>query len=91
MQNIVVIEGEVALTSTISGEIDLTSQICGEIEKVLWVDNRNAYTGDYVVTPTDEEIILETANKIMTDNVIVNPIPSNYGLITWNGSVLTVS
>ena len=24
-------------------------------------------------------------------NVTVNPIPSNYGLITWNGSVLTVS
>ena len=23
--------------------------------------------------------------------VTVNPIPSNYGLITWNGSVLTVS
>lgn len=24
-------------------------------------------------------------------HVIINPIPSNYGLITWNGSTLTVS
>ena len=23
--------------------------------------------------------------------VVVGPIPSNYGLITWNGTILTVS
>lgn len=50
------------------------------------------YTGEYEVTPQKgEAVVLETASRLMTRNVTVNPIPSNYGLITWNGSVLTVS
>lgn len=52
---------------------------------------RPAFEGPYTITPTAEEQILETRNLRMTDNLTVNPIPSNYGLITWNGSVLTVS
>ena len=49
------------------------------------------YSGEYEVTPTEETQVLETAQKLMARNVTVNPIPNNYGLITWNGSVLTVS
>lgn len=49
------------------------------------------YTGSYVVTPTQSTQVLYTDDLRMTDNVTVNPIPSNYGLITWDGSVLTVS
>ncbi len=52
---------------------------------------REPYEGDYVITPTSEAITLETKNKRMTDHVVINPIPNNYGLITWNGSTLTVS
>lgn len=54
-------------------------------------EQRPAYEGSYVATPSAEAQVLETKNLRMTDNVTVNPIPSNYGLITWNGSVLTVS
>lgn len=53
--------------------------------------DRDPYTGDYVVTPSQETQTLETENKRMTGNVTINPIPSNYGLITWNGSIITVS
>jgi len=49
------------------------------------------YDGAYEVTPTEDTQILETHGKIMAHDVQVNPIPNNYGLITWNGSVLTVS
>lgn len=49
------------------------------------------YTGEYEVTPTEETQVLLTLNKNMTQNVTINPIPSNYGKITWNGAVLTVS
>ena len=51
----------------------------------------NPYTGNYTVTPTGETQTLSTADLMMTQDVTVNPIPSNYGLITWNGSTLTVS
>lgn len=53
--------------------------------------DRDPYTGAYEVTPSGETQTLETENKRMTGNVTINPIPSNYGLITWNGSILTVS
>lgn len=49
------------------------------------------YTGPYTVTPNANEQILYTKSKLLGENIIINPIPSNYGLITWNGSVLTVS
>lgn len=49
------------------------------------------YEGDYVVTPTQSTQTLSTAGMKMTDNVTINPIPNNYGLITWNGSIITVS
>lgn len=49
------------------------------------------YGGPYEVTPTSESQTLETNGKRMTGDVVINPIPSNYGLITWNGAFLTVS
>ena len=49
------------------------------------------YTGDYTVTPTEETQTLPTQGLMMNHDVTINPIPNNYGLITWNGSVLTVS
>lgn len=52
--------------------------------------DRDPYTGDYVVTPSEETQTLETYNKRMTDNVTINPIPSNYGRIAWNGATLLV-
>ena len=52
---------------------------------------RDPYTGSYVITPSAETQVLETEELRMTDNLTINPIPNNWGLITWNGSVLTVS
>lgn len=53
--------------------------------------DRDPYTGAYEITPSQETQTLETYNKRMTGNVTINPIPSNYGLITWNGAFITVS
>lgn len=49
------------------------------------------YTGDYTITPSNEMQVLNTIEHRMIDNLTIEPIPSNYGLITWDGSVLTVS
>lgn len=49
------------------------------------------YSGRYEVTPSESTQVLETAYRKMTANVVVNPIPSNYGRITYNGSTITVS
>lgn len=49
------------------------------------------YTGTYEVTPSEYEQVLMTEDRRMTADVVVHPIPSNWGRITWNGSYLTVS
>lgn len=49
------------------------------------------YEGTTDITPSNEVQILQTDGFILSDNIIIEPIPSNYGLITWDGSTLTVS
>lgn len=50
-----------------------------------------AYSGPVEVTPSAEMQTLETSAFYMQSDIVINPIPSNYGLITWDGSTLTVS
>lgn len=57
----------------------------------IYHDDHPVYAGPYNLTPGTEVQTLETNGKRMTDNITVDAIPNNYGLITWNGSVLTVS
>ena len=52
---------------------------------------QNEYQGPYEVTPSKQEQRLETENMVLATNVVIKPIPSNYGLITYNGSTITVS
>ena len=49
------------------------------------------YDGPYEFTPTQETQTVPTADKVLLENIIINPIPQNYGLITWNGAVITIS
>lgn len=49
------------------------------------------YDGPYRITPTTETQVLQTRNKLLDGEITIEPIPDNYGLITWNGSVITVS
>lgn len=49
------------------------------------------YHGSYEVTPSSEAQVLDTDTLILDGNITINPIPSNYGLITWDGSKITVS
>jgi hypothetical protein len=49
------------------------------------------YAGPYEVTPSGSSQVLATSGRAMMADVTVNPIPSNYGLITYSGGILTVS
>lgn len=49
------------------------------------------YEGPTTVTPSDAPQVLSTAGRVVLDAITINPIPSNYGRITYNGSVITVS
>ena len=49
------------------------------------------YDGPCEVTPGPETQILQTMNTSVRADIIVGPIPQNYGLISYNGGVITVS
>ena len=51
----------------------------------------NQYDGETVIIPSSEEQVLDTAEKTVMEPIVIKPIPQNYGLITYNGSVITVS
>ena len=49
------------------------------------------YDGPYEFTPSQETQMVSTAEKLLLENIVINPIPSNYGLVTYNGSIITIS
>ena len=48
------------------------------------------FTGDYEYTPSEETQTIPINGKRATQDITINPIPSNYGRISWNGTTLTV-
>lgn len=58
--------------------------------KIISVSDYDQYDGPYVVTPSQEEQILDTTKKTMKENVVIMPIPSNYGKVTWDGATLRI-
>lgn len=77
----------------LDGELSLNLQMDGEAGTVIKVTEHDlpVYTGQTEITPSEETQTLQTANRTVLQNIVINPIPSNYGRITWNGSTLTVS
>ena len=78
-------EYELEYTEEAALDVELATAII--VEKITGDD----YEGEYTITPSAETQVLQTKDFVMNDNLTINPIPNNYGLITWNGSVITVS
>ena len=49
------------------------------------------YAGAYEIAPTAEQQTIPVHGFRFEQDLIIDPIPSNYGLITWDGVTLTVS
>lgn len=72
-------------------EIDTGEELDLAVSESFALGGGEKYKGPTVVTPSREEQVLETKGFLLGDNIIVEPIPKNYGLISWNGVTLTVS
>jgi len=62
-----------------------------KFDKHIVVPVTNYYDGEYSITPADEPQTIPIIGKTARQNITVGAIPNNYGLITWNGSTITVS
>ena len=93
MSDTVVLDGEVSLSIPCGGEINLVVQCDGESGIYTAINDYvyPIYTGETTVTPSAETQTLSTSGTTLTSDITIDPIPSNYGLITWDGVTLTVS
>lgn len=71
-----------AAVITADGEADVVTEI--HTADLPW------YDGPTEITPSEERQVLQTVDHAVSTNIVVSPIPSNYGRIAWNGSRLTV-
>lgn len=88
----VVIDGELDLVSQIEDGLELIAQIDGDFDTITKVVEHDlpVYTGQTVITPSDIAQTLATAEKVVASNIIINPIPENYGRLLYSGNTLTV-
>jgi hypothetical protein len=88
-------ELNIPMSVTVSDQ-DYSLQVSGGQAVGLAVDTAitaplmEHYLGPYTVTPGSAPVTLDTIGKVMDQNIIVNPVPGNYGQIIWDGSVLNV-
>lgn len=80
-----------ATNQTLIARVSTAETLPCTISTPVVVGNLPTYTGTTEFTPSQEAQTIETANKVLLENITINPIPNNYGLVTWNGSVITVS
>lgn len=49
------------------------------------------YEGPYEFTPGTNAQTIAIDHLMATEDIVITPIPNNYGLITYNGATITVS
>lgn len=84
------INGTLSGSGTLTGSVRSTGMLSGSLT-VPSAAGVERYEGEYEFTPSGSEQTVEISGKMATRNIVINPIPSNYGLITWDGSTITVS
>lgn len=85
-----VLTGQLTPIQTITGNLaQMDAPLVGTLSLPDTV--QRPYHGEYDITPSDEEQVLDTKGKILFDDITVAAIPSNYGKITWDGHSIRVS
>lgn len=84
------LSGILTASGTLKGSLTKPGIISGSLTVPEYV-LPPAYVGPFEITPNAETQTLNTKDFYLNENITINPVPNNYGLITWNGTVITVS
>lgn len=89
----VVLDGELSVNLRLDGELSVNLYMDGTPDKVIRVSDfaYPIYEGITEITPSDHPQILSTTNTTVVQDIVINPIPSNYGLVSWNGLGIRIS
>lgn len=88
----VLLDGEMYLNLQMDGELEMDLQMDGEMGVTTRIREYSTpiYDGETEITPSEETQILQTADKTALENIVINPIPANYGRIIYDGAHLKI-
>ena len=81
-----ILQGVGSLSGQLSGQKTITAGIT-----VPEIVDTEPYLGSYEYTPTQATQTIPIEGLKATRDITINPIPNNYGLITWSGVGIRVS
>lgn len=84
------LDGDFDFLNVGDGDIQQTV-LDGEYGDYQPISHYDTYTGATEATPSEEAQTLYTKDKMVLSNIVIQPIPSNYGLITVVGNHIMVS
>lgn len=83
------IQGTLTSPKTLVGSLFSVYTLSGSL--TVPTSSAQWYDGDYEFTPSIEAQVIEIDHLEARQNITIDPIPQNYGLITYNGTTITVS
>lgn len=83
------LQGSIESSGTMTGSVSGSARMTGVVNTGM--SDIKGYTGNYSVTPSAEMQTLNTHDLKLTDDIIIEPIPQNYGLIEYDGYGIRVS
>lgn len=82
-----ILTGKLSATGVLTGTVNADASLAGSLTIAGSIPS---YHGIFDITPGDAPQIVECSGLLMPQNIIVNPVPSNYGRIEWDGVSLSV-
>lgn len=83
------LSGRLSPAPKLYGVVSVTESLTGGLS--ISTGSIPAYHGETTFTPSTTEQIVSCGGLVMSTDIVVEAIPSNYGLITWDGVTLSVS
>ena len=84
-----VLKGQVSPSGVLTGKVSASKHLKGIL--TIAAGDIPSYHGETEIVPSNIVQIIECGGLVVPSDIIVDAIPSNYGLIEWNGVTLSVS
>lgn len=82
------VTGSISSGGGLSGTISSGGGLSGSVTSTHY--SVEIYDGSYEFIPTEHEQVVSISGKKANHDIVIAPIPQNYGRIAWDGSTLTV-
>lgn len=69
---------------------NILSGISAHVDASVIGSGNERYEGDYEITPTFETQVLDTAHKVLEDDISVSPIPVERFINQWGGETVII-